>query len=147
MAVHRVLKFCCHTLKWTIFLCIVSKKKHPIYISHSKLTPRSRVLLEKLTVSQLVKKFPAFYETQIFITQFTSARHHSLSRTRSIQFMPIHFIKTHLHIIFPSTPGSSNCLFSSGFQIQTPYAPFFSPISPHPHPSYLSRFDHPNNTG
>jgi hypothetical protein len=29
------------------------------------LTPRSRVLLEKLTSSQLVKKFPAFYGTEV----------------------------------------------------------------------------------
>jgi len=28
-----------------------------------KLTPRNRVRLEKLTVTQLVKKFPAFYGT------------------------------------------------------------------------------------
>jgi hypothetical protein len=39
----------------------------------------SRVLLEKLIGSQLVKKFPAFYETRRFITSFTSARHLSLS--------------------------------------------------------------------
>jgi len=50
----------------------------------------SRVLLEKLTGSQLVKKFPAFYETWRFITAFTSARHLSLSWTRSIQSMPTH---------------------------------------------------------
>ena len=31
-------------------------------------SPWSRVLLEKLTVSQLVKKFPAFYGTRRFIT-------------------------------------------------------------------------------
>ena len=37
------------------------------------LTPYSRVLLENLTVSQLVKKFPAFYGTRRFITAFTSA--------------------------------------------------------------------------
>jgi hypothetical protein len=43
------------------------------------LTPRSRVLLEKLTVLQLVKKFPAFYGTRRFITALTSARHLSLS--------------------------------------------------------------------
>jgi len=43
------------------------------------LTPYSTVLLEKLTVSQLVKKFPAFYGTRRFITAFTSARHLSLS--------------------------------------------------------------------
>ena len=40
--------------------------------------PWSRVLLEKLTDSQLVKKFPAFYGTRRFITAFTSARHLSL---------------------------------------------------------------------
>ena len=39
------------------------------------LTPSSRVLLEKLTGSQLVKKFPALYGTPRFITTFTSAFH------------------------------------------------------------------------
>jgi hypothetical protein len=43
------------------------------------LIPWSRVLPEKLTVSQLVKKFPALYGTLRFITAFTSARHLSLS--------------------------------------------------------------------
>ena len=43
------------------------------------LTLWSRVLLEKLTVSQIVKKFPAFYGNQRFITAVTSARHLSLS--------------------------------------------------------------------
>ena len=43
------------------------------------LTSWSRVLLEKLTGSQLVKKFPAFYGTRRFITASTSARHLSLS--------------------------------------------------------------------
>jgi hypothetical protein len=43
------------------------------------LTPWSRVLLEKLTSSQLVKKLPAFNVTQRFITAFTSACHLSLS--------------------------------------------------------------------
>ena len=42
------------------------------------LTPWSRVLLEKLTSSQLVKKFSAFYENRRLITAFTSARHQSL---------------------------------------------------------------------
>jgi flagellar basal body-associated protein FliL len=43
------------------------------------ITPASRVLLERLTGSQLVKKFPTFYGTRRFITAFTSARHLSLS--------------------------------------------------------------------
>jgi hypothetical protein len=43
------------------------------------LTQWSRVLLEKLTVPLLVKKFPAFYVTRRFITAFTSSSHLSLS--------------------------------------------------------------------
>jgi hypothetical protein len=43
------------------------------------LTPWSRGLLEKLTVSQLVKNLPAFYGTRRFITTFTRAPHLSLS--------------------------------------------------------------------
>jgi len=44
-----------------------------------QLTSCSRVLLEKLIVAQLVRKFPAFYGTRRFITVFTTARHWSLS--------------------------------------------------------------------
>jgi len=47
------------------------------------LTPWSRVLLEKLTGFQLVKKFPAFYGTRLFITAFTSAGHLSLPKNQS----------------------------------------------------------------
>ena len=43
------------------------------------LTPQSRVLLEKVTGSQLVKKLPTFYGTRWFITAFASARHLFLS--------------------------------------------------------------------
>jgi len=47
------------------------------------LTPCGRVLLEKLTGTQLVKKFPAFYGTRRFITEFTSAHHLFLSLASS----------------------------------------------------------------
>ena len=57
------------------------------------LTPRNRVFLEKLTGSQLVKKFPAIYGTGMFITTFTSARRLSLSCARSI------------HITLPEDPS------------------------------------------
>jgi len=49
-----------------------------------------RVLLEKLTCSQLVKKFPYFMETRRFISAFTSARQLSLTWASSIQSMPPH---------------------------------------------------------
>jgi hypothetical protein len=47
---------------------------------HSILThPWSTGLLEKLTVSQLVEKFPTFYGTWVLINAFTRAHHLSLS--------------------------------------------------------------------
>jgi hypothetical protein len=42
------------------------------------MTPWRR-FLEKLTVAQLVKKFPDFPGTRIFITVFITAHHWSLS--------------------------------------------------------------------
>ena len=54
------------------------------------LTLWSRVLLEKLTGFQVVKKFSAFYRTRMFITAFTIARHLSLSGASSIRSTPLH---------------------------------------------------------
>jgi hypothetical protein len=73
-------------------LLICSKKVEVCYLltyllTHS-LIPWSRVLLEKLTGLQLVKKFPTFYGTQRFITTFTSSCHLSLSWASSIQSIP-----------------------------------------------------------
>ena len=48
------------------------------YIFTYLLTPWSRVILEKLTGSQPVMKFPIFNATQKFITTLTSARHPSV---------------------------------------------------------------------
>ena len=94
------------------------------------LTPWSRVLLEKLTGFQLVKKFPAFYGTRRFITPFTSDRHLSLSWARSIQSMSPHptswrsilILSSHLHL------GLPNGLFLSGFTTKTLYKFLLSPI-------------------
>jgi hypothetical protein len=54
------------------------------------LTRWSRVLLEKLNGSQLVKKPPAFYGTRKFITEFTNVRHLSQSQASSIQSITPH---------------------------------------------------------
>jgi len=61
-----------------------------IYLLTYLLTSWSRVLSEKLTCFNLVKKFSAFYGTRNFITSFTLARHLSLSWSISIQSIPPH---------------------------------------------------------
>ena len=54
------------------------------------LTPWRRVLLEKLTGLQLVKKLPAFHGARRFITTLTIVRHLSLSWASPIQSIYTH---------------------------------------------------------
>jgi hypothetical protein len=57
----------------------------PQYVIEVLLTPWSRILLEKLTGLQLVKKYPVFYGTRRFITAFMNAHHLSLSWASAVQ--------------------------------------------------------------
>jgi len=117
------------------------------YLLIYSLTPRSTALLEKLTVFQLVKKFPAFYGKRKFITAFTSACHLSLSCASSIQSKPPHptswrsklLLSSHLCLGLPSG------LFPSEFPTKIPCTPLFSHTRYMPRPSHSSRFDHPNH--
>ena len=94
------------------------------------LTPWCRVLFEKLTGLQLVKKLPAFYGTQRFITALKSARHLSLSWANPIQstyphptsWRSILILSTHLRLGLPSG------LFPSGFPTKNIHAPLSTPI-------------------
>jgi len=94
------------------------------------LTPWCRVLLEKLTGLQLVKKFPAFHRTPRFITALTNVCHLSLSWARTIQSIYPHptswrsvlILSTHLRLGFPSG------LLPSGLPTKTLYIPLSSPI-------------------
>ena len=87
---------------------------------------------------QLVKKFPAFHGTRMFITAITSVRHLSLSWASPIQSIYPHptswrsiiILSTHLRLGLPSG------LFPYGFPTKTlytlsphPYAPHAQPIS------------------
>ena len=122
---------------------IVICKNHYLltYLLTHSLTPWCRVLLEKITGLQLVKKFPAFYGTRRFITALTSVRHLSLSWASPIQstyphptsWRSILMLSTHLRL------GPPSSLFPSGFPTKTLYAPSPPPYAPHALPiSFLS---------
>jgi hypothetical protein len=74
------------------------------------LTPWCRVLLEKLTGLQLVKKFPAFHGTRRFIAALTTLCHPSLFWASPIQSIYPHptswrsilILSTHLRLGLPS---------------------------------------------
>jgi len=108
-----------------------------------KLTPWSRVLLEKLTVTQLVKKFPAFHRRQRFITVFTTVRHWSLSWARWIPSTPPHPISLrslltlspHLRIGLPSRFPYQNVVCISHLSHA-----YYMPLPSHP-PSKRTVFD------
>ena len=95
------------------------------------LTPWCRVLLEKLTGLQLVKKLPAFHGTRRFITVLTSVRHLSLSWASPIQSIYPHptswrsilILSAHLCL------GLLSGLFPSGFPTKTLYTPLSSPLN------------------
>jgi hypothetical protein len=57
-----------------------------------QLTPWSWVLLQKLPITQIFKKFSETYGTRRFITMFTTARQQFLSWARWIQSTPPHLI-------------------------------------------------------
>ena len=83
---------------------------HLILLYTYLFTPWCRVLLEKLTGLQLVKKFLAFHGTRWFITALTSIRHLSLSWASPIQSIYPHptswrfilILSTHLRLGLPS---------------------------------------------
>ena len=100
------------------------------------------LILEKLTGSQPVKKFPTFYGTRRFITAFRSARQLSLSSASSIQCVPPHPTSWRSILILSShlRPGLPSVLFPSGFPTKTLYTPLLSPYMLHD-PAYLILLD------
>ena len=107
-----------------------------IRLTYSILSPWCRVLLEKLTGLQLVKKFPAFHGTRRFIIALTSVRHRSLSWASPIQSIYPHhtswrsilILSTHLRLGLPCG------LFPSGFPTKTLYTRSPHPYAPHAQP-------------
>jgi hypothetical protein len=92
--------------------CILFLEGRWLKISYQKLTPWSTVFLEKLIVTEVFNKFPAFYGTPKFTTLFTRARHWSLSWTRYIQFPPyISKIPFNITVPFTFTPSKWSLRF------------------------------------
>ena len=100
------------------------------YILTWLLTPWCRVLLEKLTVLQLVKKFPTFHGTRRLITALTSVCQLFLFWASPVQSIYPHptswrsnlTLSTHLRLSLPSG------LLPSGFPTKTLYTSLPSPI-------------------
>jgi len=114
-----------HNLKW-----IGSRVCDASCIEGSKtvylLTQWCRVLLEKLTGLQLVKKFPIFHGTRRFMTALTSVHHLSILGqpiySYPTSWRSVLILSTHLCLGLPSG------LFSSSFPTKTLYTPLSSPI-------------------
>jgi hypothetical protein len=119
---------------------------NPVWVVRNKqiLTPWRRVLLENLTVSQLVEKFPTLYGTRRFITVFTRARHWSLSWARDILSTPFPpcFSKIHSNIFFLSTDWwSLHVRYSDQSFVSVSHLSYACYVSRPSHPP----FDYPNN--
>ena len=118
-----------HKIRWNVTFCISYQRSNNNNNNTYLLTPWCRVLLEKITGLQLVKKFPGFHRTRRFITALTSVRHLSLSWASPIQSIYPHptswrsilILSTHLRLGLPSG------LCPSCFPTKTLYTP-----CPHP---------------
>jgi hypothetical protein len=65
------------------------------YENYAQRMPWSWALLEKLPVAQLLKDFPSFNRTRMFITVFTRVHYWSLPWMRSVHTAPSHLSQIH----------------------------------------------------
>jgi len=101
---------------------------NPFHVAY-KPPPHITIRLEKLTVIQLVEKFPSFYGTRISITVSTNAHNLSLLWARWIQSTPSHplSLRSILTISWYLRLGLPSGLLPSDFQTKILYAFLISP--------------------
>ena len=112
------------------------------------LTPRRRILLEKLTGSAASQEIP-----RILSNPKVHYRIHKcpppapiLSQLHPVPTTPSHFLQVHLNIIVPSTSGSPQWALSLRLPHQNPVHTSLLPHNRHmPRPSHSSRFFHTHN--
>ena len=80
----QLLKSVTNVQKKRLMTSNIGYREVPSWFENYLLAPWSRILLEKLTGFQLVKKFLTFYGTEKFITAFPHTRHLSLPWVRSV---------------------------------------------------------------
>jgi len=144
----QVIEFC-YIFKWHVLMyhstcnCCSKLESTP----GNWLTPWSRVLCEKLIVTQIVKKFPALYRTEGSLPcSHGLPLAPLLSQMNPFHTFPSCLPKIHSNIVLPPTPISSEWSFPSCFPNKTLYA--FLVLSMRATSLVyfiLHDFDHPNS--
>ena len=115
---------------------------HVTYLLTYLLTPWCRVLLEKVTGMQLVKKFTAFFWNPKvhYRTHKLPSPVPVLGEPNPAHISTSHLLEIHSNIIHPSTPKSPQWSLSLRFPHQDPIRPLSSPIRA-TCPAHLILFD------
>jgi hypothetical protein len=103
----------------------------------TKLNPFRKITLEKLIITQLLKKYPTFYRTQRLISTFTTAHHLPvpvLSQINAVHTSPHHPISFQPTLISIHAFVFHVVSFCQVFPTKILYAPLLSPKVLHAKP-------------
>jgi hypothetical protein len=120
-----------------IFLCRRSAPSRSVNFAGRPVS-WSWVILEKLIVVDVFKKFQAFCPTRMFITVFTRARHRCLNQIN--QSTPYPICLSSVLITFNVCPCLPSCRLPSGSPTKILYSLTFS----HVHATWLPHLMHPD---